>query len=286
MGEQDFRQDEQVPEATLRQAMQTVSKDVDEHPELDELLRYHFGELDAADAEAVRGHLAACIQCTEALIDFEEFPIDPGAQGNQVDDQDAIDLWRSIESQLTAERAEGEEHHNLRTFPPPSTATATATTVPSARPLPARWTSLAWQAAAVVLLSCGISATVLQFWRPEAGFSEWDPVPLLTATAIDSRPTRGGADVMHIGPGAADQRMVLSFDLPSTAIYQRYVAELEGPDDTTPRKTLTLENPGEYPMFLIQRQTFPVGRTTLRLYGLDGERRVPVGTFVIERDPG
>lgn len=48
------------------------------HPEIDELVRYHAGDLAAAEEERVRDHLVACRECTETLLDLDRF-VEAGA---------------------------------------------------------------------------------------------------------------------------------------------------------------------------------------------------------------
>lgn len=43
------------------------------HPEVDELIRYHGGELDEAAEERVRDHLVACSDCLDTLLDLDGF---------------------------------------------------------------------------------------------------------------------------------------------------------------------------------------------------------------------
>ena len=43
------------------------------HPTLDELVRYHGGELDDAEERRVRRHLVVCAECLEDLLDLDGF---------------------------------------------------------------------------------------------------------------------------------------------------------------------------------------------------------------------
>lgn len=43
------------------------------HPSLDDLLRHHAGELDAAAAERLLNHLEVCAECVQDLLDLDRF---------------------------------------------------------------------------------------------------------------------------------------------------------------------------------------------------------------------
>lgn len=45
------------------------------HPDFDELVRYHHGDLDGATAERVQHHLVVCSSCLEDLLDLDDFVV-------------------------------------------------------------------------------------------------------------------------------------------------------------------------------------------------------------------
>ncbi len=312
MGEQDFREgpplreDGVLDDDVLKEALRAVAQEVDtdHHPELDILLSYHLGELDAAQAATVRGHIAGCLECTEALVDFDEFSADPTVMADQVptdqvtadqvsadqvsadqgatdpvSDDDLAELWRSIESGLAVERGDPD---NLRTFRPSVEVSA----VPAAEAQATAnkpWASLAWQAAAVVLLACGLSVGILRWYEPSTGPQAWSTWPLLRVSAIEGSSVRGGSEVRRLPPGDDDEWIHLLFELPSTVSYDRYIAELQGPDGEALTSSPEILRRGPFLIPSVQHRTFPIGRTTIRLYGLGEEGRTLVGTFLVER---
>lgn len=287
MGEKDFRQDGSLGEDNILGAAwrsMAEAADVDSHPDLDLLLRYHLGELEAVRAAKVRGHIAGCIECTEALVDFEDFAAtteDTAArpEADPVTDDDVADLWRGIKTQLAQE---GDEASRPRTSGQ-GLETAGAPVLASPSPWAPRppWATWAQQAAAVVLLACGLSVGILRWATPSAGPEAWASLPLAQVKPVET--TVRGGELLQLGPGDADEWLLLDFGLPSTATFERYVAELQGPDGENLLTSPEIVAQGPFLIPLVQRKMFPIGRTTVRLYGLDGESRELVGTYQIER---
>lgn len=57
----------------LGPALERGPGDADPHPRVEELMRYHGGELEAAEAERVQDHLLVCPECMEDLLDLDGF---------------------------------------------------------------------------------------------------------------------------------------------------------------------------------------------------------------------
>lgn len=59
--------------SALAPVVERDAGDAGAHPDLDELVRYHGGELGEADEERVQRHLVACPECQEDLLDLDGF---------------------------------------------------------------------------------------------------------------------------------------------------------------------------------------------------------------------
>ncbi len=70
-----------------------------EHPEIDQLLDYHSGQLSSEVAAGVLDHLVSCRRCTQTLLDLEAFP-DTAAPPSNVVSMAAVAGWRDFKSRM------------------------------------------------------------------------------------------------------------------------------------------------------------------------------------------
>jgi len=74
----------------------------DVHPGADELALYHAGELAPEDEERVRGHLLACAECAELLLDFAALRDDPGFGKQRPAPAAELDaVWQAVRAQAS-----------------------------------------------------------------------------------------------------------------------------------------------------------------------------------------
>ena len=85
----------------VRSALDAGVADAGSHPEPDALFRYHAGELSAADADSVQGHLALCPACARAVLDFETFPhFDAPSEDDVPSAQEVEAGWADLQARL------------------------------------------------------------------------------------------------------------------------------------------------------------------------------------------
>jgi hypothetical protein len=191
--------DDRNVDQVVRSALAAGVVEAGPHPDPDTLFEYHAGELSAADADAVQGHLALCPACAQAVLDFEMFPhLDAASEEDDVPTAEEIEAgWADVQARLAAaapvgvdratggaaegasergERAEADAQH----APPANVVPMTPRGGTAARPpaAPAHRVP-AWLATAAALLA----ATTLGL----GGYS----YKLRTALAKAERPSHG-----------------------------------------------------------------------------------------------
>jgi len=80
MSERDTRELRSRVARALEPAMERDAATAGPHPSVDELVRYHGGDLGEEAAERVQAHLVVCAECLESLLDLESF-VAAGASG-------------------------------------------------------------------------------------------------------------------------------------------------------------------------------------------------------------
>jgi len=59
--------------SALEPVVEREAEQAGKHPDFDELVRYHHGDLDEATAERIQRHLVVCSACLEDLLDLDDF---------------------------------------------------------------------------------------------------------------------------------------------------------------------------------------------------------------------
>lgn len=254
------------------------------------LLSYLRAELPEGDADRLREHLTGCPDCTEMLLDLAAFergapPAEDGAEREA--------SWRRLAAARPWEPAaaggDAEEPAAGPEDEPPK---------PPAGPPPRRrrrW--LPWlrsllgprlHPATAVLLAASLAAAAglgLRTIQLERRLAEPRPdQPLVDLHA--NRVTRGagGEDEPWPVPPGASFTAVITPDVEEP--FPRYEAEIVAPDDEilwTGR--LTPDEDVGYVTLGLSRRKLSGSRYTIRLWGIDGERRSPAGTFRLEFAP-
>jgi hypothetical protein len=252
------------------------------HPEPDELAAYHGGFLPPEAERRLRDHLVACGECAALLLDLEGLA-DPGfgaGRPGAAAERDAA--WESFRAQIAA----------AAPVPPPVTA-------PVSEPAPApvlrgtfrpernpRWL---YALAATLLLAVGVlsyqvvslshrgaelSRRIAEISRPEVNAPVVDLFPGSSRGDSPSTPpvVRQGSRFFILVPHAVP--------LPS---YREY--GMENVDAHTGR--LVVAERGRPPhrdlpwSLHLSRETLGAGDYRVRLFGIDGSRKVPIEEYAL-----
>jgi hypothetical protein len=180
-------------------------RDPEAHPSAETLTAYQANELTADEDERIQSHLAVCAQCTELLLDLDEFLQPPVAAAPVADFEAAAD-WRKLRESLgTPEKKD-----------------------PAARPDRRRFFASVWGgysvAAALLVLTIGLG-----IWNGELARELKKPQPLggprtLTAEGSSRGTENPGADEPVVLP--AQIILIPSTDRPAPS-YRLEIFDLE-----------------------------------------------------------
>lgn len=222
------------------------------HPQIDQLVRYHAGELTEAHEARVRDHLVTCRECTETLLDLDRFVV-AGA------DQKAA---------ATAPAPAGLGRRPLLTMAASLLIAATA--------LGTLGIWLAREHRAAERLRQRVAA--LSAPRPD--------VPIVDLLPDSSVRGEAGREPATLPPG--EEYVTLVLNLPQAAEVHAFEAEIvdprgtvvwEGPIQRSRFGTFTLG---------VWRRSLPPGENVIRLYGLGGggtDGRSLLETYVLRVEP-
>lgn len=246
-----------------------------DHPEVDELIAYHTGELAEADERRIQDHLVTCRDCLEHLLELDAFTgsgTESGPEGRTggaaeaaagagAADFETAAAWRALRSRLPAGPSR----------------------VPRRAAVLAASLAVAVVGLAVVALDQRrevgeLSRRVAELSQPQPGAAIVDLYP---ASALRSE---GAPREAFELPAAGYTTLILNLpqNLTESAGSDRYSVEIldagggllwsGGALEPTRFGTLRLGLPGGF---------LPAGGHSLRLYRLDGEQRRPVESYPI-----
>lgn len=91
--------------AVAQAYLENFADEGQQHPALEELIRFREEDLDAAEQERVMLHIAACDQCAQALLDFDRFPdIEPRRPSEPISEERIAEGWQSLQQRLSNEQ--------------------------------------------------------------------------------------------------------------------------------------------------------------------------------------
>jgi hypothetical protein len=242
---------------------------MDAHPTADELAAYHDGELPPEQEERVRGHLLACAECAELLLDFDALRNDPDFGRQRPAPAAELDaVWQAARAHAA---------------PPPSTVASAAP--PALRERPRRAARSRWAqalAAALVIGVVGLSFWVAALRRTVSELSQ----PQLNAPVLDLQPSpeRGSVESRTILKLPADVKFfTLVLNPLSPRDFPAYEVTIERAAGGVVWSRTGLEkNPYGSFSLAVPRSLLPGGTYTIRLAGKDGVHSEPLGEYSIE----
>lgn len=232
------------------------------HPDRDELVAYHLGELSDDRGERIREHLALCPECTEWLLDYRELDRSDPAEGDAV-----AATWQSERGTAWDEiqRRIGGLESGAPAFPAPPSVVRRQL---HDRPL-ARWVATSFLAAACLVLA-------VLLWRANAEIqAPPPPTEVVSLLPADSGILRGGAspDRLVVRPPSG-HRLVVQLAYVGTADDESLAAEIFPPTGEGAAWTVEVtRQAGE--AFAVDLGTDPApGRYRIVLHGVEeGEPR-------------
>lgn len=252
----------------LGNVLRAEAGDPDVHPSADELAAYHAGELQAAEDARFQAHLAVCEECTELLLDLDAFENDPDFGAERPAPAAEVDaVWEAIQARANAPAAP------IRSAAPPSL-----------RDHPRRGGQARWLQAVAAGLLVGVIGLSLWVARLQTTVGELTQ-PQLNAPVQELAPSgsRGGDSgppALRLPAGTTLFTLVLNpadrKDFPD------YGAEIERQDGGILWSGRGLEKNtfGSFSLAL-PRALAPDGTYRIHLYGLEGERREPLGEYAL-----
>lgn len=274
--------DEKPPlEPSLRALADKDRRKLDDHPTPEELVAYRAGELTREDEERIQDHLALCPDCTQMLLDLEHFEqARPSEEGARLSDADVEAAWRRLRPRLEEREALPAKMAPVPPVTPPRQSRR------SERETPRRQPRAAWSLAAALFL-CTVG---LAFWG--MGLQRQLTEPEINLPLVELQPveegTRGGSAPADEGPIPAGHRSFVAILHPlDPGNYPDYEIEIvpAGGGGEAVWKKRGLERKDEGMIAQIPLGPLSAGTYRIRLFGLDGNRRAPLGEFEFEIAP-
>jgi len=246
----------------LRASMEALSRSRrGDHPDPEDLLAYHLGELDVDRAEAVEEHVTLCSDCARHVLDMADFLAgEPPEEAEAVSDADAERLSRVVGDALDAERAGG------------SAAPPFYATLGFARAA----------AVAFLLLSAGLAARLAVApsgsERPEPTMAN---LPIVELRAAETRGP-GERDEVRLPESAAGA--VLVFPVAETGAFSSYSVTVEKTDgEVILRRSDLRRTDGGLLTLAVPRDALAPGSYRLRISGTGpGAEPRPLATFGVD----
>jgi Putative zinc-finger len=239
---------------TLSKGSRSVT-DPSVHATEDEIAAYHAGTLPPDEEARVQDHLLECSECTELLLGLDEF-----AQENDepAPPEEVRAAWEELRARLPS----------------------SAPDLPAPLPYPRRRAQPVWLLAlaatlAAAVVGLGVWNVSLRNQRDELSRPEVNP----QIVELSPSPLRGGgaAGEPALKPEGRQVTLVLHSDDPRR--FADYEVELTGADGTViwKEKGLRRQELGYFSLILPRRLLESGDR--LRLWGIEGERREPLGEY-------
>ena len=250
-------------EPTLRALAQKARRDLDDHPTPEELVAYRSGELTPQDEERIQDHLALCRDCSQLLLDLKDFEEDKPEDEAGLSDAQVEAAWRRLRPRLEERKV----LTSRRWFASPRVAYGLA--------------------AALFVCVVGLSfwvSTLRERLRdlssPEVNFAMVELEPI----GETSRGAGTAAETGKIPAGGLSFGLVLHpLDPGEYSDYEIDILPGKGGDVLWSQHGVQRADDGM--RVRIPRDFLPAGAYRIRLYGLEGDRRDPLGEFAFEISP-
>jgi hypothetical protein len=267
----------------LAGVLQAGDGDPEDHPAADELAAYHAGELAEAEEARVRSHLLACGECTGLLLDLDALQNDPAFGADRPAPAAEIEaVWRAVQPHVPARAAAPTASPDLAAPALDRPATLTAPAPPTGREVARRPRQAPWlQALAAALL---VAVVGLSFWvlrlRTDLGALSRPQLnaPVQDLTPGGARGGEGGPLELRLPPHTGLFTLVLNPASPRD--FPAYAVDIAPAEGSVLWSGEGLEK-NAYGSFslALPRSLMPDGRYTIRLYGVTGARREPLGDY-------
>jgi len=249
----------------LAPVMESEGGQAGPHPSVDDLIRYHGGDVDGVEEERVRHHLVACAECLETLLDLDGFV---GAGAGGVDSGERRDGIVDLAA-VRAARARREG---------------------AAGP--------GWRIAFAVAASLLVVASSLAVWvvqerdaagdlrRQVAQLSAPQPdVPIVDLLPDSATRSETGTRTPVELPSGEDS-VTFVLNLPQASELTDFEVDLVAPDGrVTWSGPVARSRYGTFTLGLRRRGLGP-GENRVRLYGLEDGRRRRLETYTFRVEPG
>jgi len=223
-----------------------------EHPPPDQLFEYHRRRLPPAVADFVQEHLAACEECSRAVLDFAAFPnLEPPSEGHRLSPSDVEERWHGLEREI------------------------------------ARWSRPLWQRHQLLLPAVALLVVVavgLGLWgvklRGELAAPRISGGDLEVVADLDSAETTTRGSGQVLSPSPAARRLVFVLVDPRTEGDGAYAADLVTGQGRLVQTGLPVlrSRSGDFTLEL-SRDAVPPGSYRLELYGLEAGSRASIATY-------
>ncbi len=229
------------------------------HPDLERWMAYRDGKLPAAEQERLRRHLVGCRECVALVLDLETFSRPEASDRAGISEFEVAAAWRAVRSALP------EEVRPQRRWQGP---TALAASLLAAVLGLSTWLAIEHRT------TTGLRRTVAELSQPQINVPIEDLWP--------DTATRGGlqpaVEVLRAGRSFT---LVLNLqELREFPDYQVEIIDSEGTEIWS-STGLEMSSFGNFTLG-IPRGFLPAGEYGVRLYGLDGERNVPLQDYAVE----
>ena len=246
--------DENVLRRAIREATAADRAALHDHPDVEDLLAYQERALPQEEAAAIREHLALCRECTDFVLDLEDFPHLEAREG---------------EPELT-EAEHAEDLHAL------------LGTLPAARPVPPdKPTSTPWRAWFPLAAGLLIGALGLGLWLADMGDVEPAVEPAAAWDLFPEEGGRGAVTAIILDPVYPEEtRLVLRFNTLGLDRSARYRLEARhGEREVFQHRGLRPDSQGTFTL-LVDRSVMPAGEVRVFLLPEDaGDHTDPLAEY-------
>jgi hypothetical protein len=268
---------------SLREAMQALSREElkgAEHPPASRLIAYQRGEIEPAQAAAIRQHLSLCTECAELVLDSADFfGSDAAAEGEEEESGPAglEARWEELQAALR-----NPELHPPSPAPSPASMPAAATAPPPPRRSLVRSLAFAYSLAATfaaialgLLLSSRFKEPGAPPPRPQANVGLYD----LTSAASERA---GSGQVTAIRFRSPGDSALLILNPAVAARSARYGVRIRSSGGAVAWRSeeLVPQPTGAFHLGLPAGALRP-GRYSVELYGTAGGRETLLGSYPI-----
>lgn len=245
--------------ASIATLVEATREESATHPDLDRWIAYRDGELPAEEQESLQRHLAGCRECVAIVLDLEAFSRPEESDRAGISEFEVAAAWRAVRSAISADVKREHRWH---------VPTALAASLMVAALGLSTWLAVEHRTATE------LRRTVAELSRPQINVPIEDLWPDTT--------TRGGLQ-RAVEVLTADRSLTLVLNLQESQEFPDYRVEIIDSEGTEIWSSTGLEmSPFGNFTLGIPRGFLPAGEYGVRLYGLEGERNVPLQDYAVQ----